>query len=96
MVAYINENLAEDLTLDRLAEVCYISKSYLSHQFKQYTGLSIYQFIIKKRLTVARNMIQEGTPVTEACMTCGFSDYSNFHRSFKKEFGVSPKEFRIR
>ena len=95
-VAYINENLAEDLTLDRLAEVCYISKSYLSHQFKQYTGLSIYQFIIKKRLTVARNMIQEGTPVTEACMTCGFSDYSNFHRSFKKEFGVSPKEFRIR
>lgn len=96
VVAYINDNLAEDLTLDRLAEVCYISKSYLSHQFKQYTGLSIYQFIIKKRLTVARNLIQEGTPVTEACMCCGFSDYSNFHKAFKKEFGVSPKEFRIR
>ena len=94
VVAYINENLAEDLSLDRLAEVCFISKSYLSHQFKQYTGLSLVQFIIKKRLTVARNMIQEGTPVMEACMECGFNDYSNFHKAFKKEFGVSPKEFR--
>lgn len=94
VVSYINSNLAEDLTLDRLAEVCYLSKSYLSHQFKEYTGLTIFQFIIKKRLTVARNLIYEGTPVTEACMRCGFNDYSNFHKAFKKEFGVNPKEFR--
>lgn len=95
VVAYINDNLAEDLTLDRLAEICYISKSYLSHQFKAYTGLTLFQFIIKKRLTVARNMIREGTPVTEACMRCGFNDYSNFHKAFRKEFGASPKEFRM-
>lgn len=94
VVSYINDNLEENLTLGRLAEVCFISKSYLSHQFKEYTGLTVFQFIIKKRLTAARNMIREGIPVIEACMRCGFNDYSNFHKAFRKEFGSSPKAFR--
>ena len=93
VVAYINDNLSEDLTLDRLAEACFVSKSHLAHQFKAYTGLTLYQFIIKKRVTVARNMIREGTPVIEACMRCGFNDYSNLLKAFKREFGRSPKEF---
>ncbi len=94
VVAYINENLAEDLTLDRLADACFISKSYLSHQFKTYTGLTLFQFIIKKRLTVARNMIRDGASMMDACIQCGFNDYSNFHKAFKKEFGQSPRSFR--
>lgn len=96
VIAYINEHLNEDLTIDRLAENCFISKSYLSHQFKIYTGLTLFQYIIKKRVTVARNMLREGATATEACMHCGFNDYSNFHKAFKKEFGQSPKEFRPR
>lgn len=94
VVAYINNNLADDLTLDKLADHCYVSKSYLSHQFKTHTGLTLYQYIIKKRLTVARSMLCEGIPVIETCMRCGFNDYSNFYKAFKKEFGKSPKEFR--
>lgn len=93
VVAYINDNLTADLTLDQLAEACFISKSHLAHQFKTYTGLTLYQFIIKKRVTVARNMLREGAPVMEACMRCGFNDYSNFLKAFKREFGRSPKEF---
>ena len=67
---------------------------YLSHQFKTYTGMPLIQFIIKKRLTAARNMIRSGMPAMDACMLCGFNDYSNFHKAFKKEFGKIPKEFR--
>ena len=93
VVAYINDNLSSDLTLDRLADVCFISKSHLAHQFKTYTGLTLYQFIIKKRVTVARNMIRAGSPVMDACMRCGFNDYSNFLKAFKREFGRNPKEF---
>nr|WP_300129220.1 AraC family transcriptional regulator [uncultured Butyricicoccus sp.] len=93
VVSYINDHLADDLTLDRLADACYISKSHLAHQFKTYTGLTLYQFIIKKRVTVARNLIREGEPVMEACTKCGFNDYSNFLKAFKREFGRSPKEF---
>lgn len=94
VVAYINDHIAEELTLDKLADACFISKSYLSHQFKTFTGLTLFQFIIKKRLTVARNMIREGATMTEACMQCGFNDYSNFHKAFKKEFGQNPREFK--
>lgn len=93
VVAYINDNFADNLTLDHLADVFYISKSYLARQFKIYTGLTLYQFIIKKRLTVARNMLCEGVPVMTACMRCGFNDYSNFIKAFKREFNRSPKEF---
>lgn len=96
IVAYINENLSENLALDRVAETFYMSKSYLSHQFKDYTGMTLYQFIIKKRVTVARNMLREGRPVMEACMQCGFNDYSNFLKAFKREFGKSPKDFMKR
>lgn len=93
VVCYINDHLSDDLTLDRLADACYISKSHLAHQFKTYTGLTLYQFIIKKRVTVARNLIRAGEPVMEACIKCGFNDYSNFLKAFKREFGRSPKEF---
>lgn len=93
VVAYIDQHLEEELSLDRLAKVFYVSKYYLSHKFKEYTGLTLYQFIIKKRLAVARNMLREGCAVTEACLRCGFNDYSNFLKLFKREFGRSPKEF---
>ncbi|MCI7795177.1 MAG: AraC family transcriptional regulator [Lachnospiraceae bacterium] len=49
ILLYINENLSEDLSLDRLASRFYISKYYLSRQFKQFTGLSLYQYIAFKR-----------------------------------------------
>lgn len=93
VVAYINEHLSEELSLDRLAGHFYVSKFYLSHKFKEYTGLTLYQFIIKKRLVVARNMLMAGTPVTQAYLQCGFNDYSNFLKLFKREFDRSPREF---
>ena len=93
VVSYINEHLSEELSLDKLASHFYVSKFYLGHKFKEYTGLTLYQFIIKNRLVVARNMLQEGMPVTRVYLQCGFNDYSNFLKQFKREFGRSPKEF---
>ena len=93
IVSYINNHFNEDLSLEYLADQFYLSKYYLSHQFKQFTGLSLYQFIMKKRLTIARNMLMSGKNVTEACTECGFNDYSNFLKAFKREFGEKPSEF---
>lgn len=93
VVTYINSHYDQDLNLDHLAEHFYLSKYHLSHQFKHFTGLSLYQFIMKKRLTIARNMLIYGKTATEACSECGFSDYSNFLKAFKREFGEKPSEF---
>lgn len=93
ILLYINENLTEELTLDCLSDRFYISKYYLNRKFKQFTGLSLYQYIMKKRLIVARDLLRNGSPVMDACMQCGFNDYSNFLKAFKREFGKLPSEF---
>lgn len=93
VVAYINDHLDENLSLDKLSGTFYISKFHLNNKFKQFTGLTLYQFIMKKRLTVARNMLRQGVPVMDACMRCGFNDYSNFLKAFKREFGCTPRDF---
>lgn len=93
VVQYINENLTEDFSLDELASRFYTSKYYLSRQFKQFTGLSIYQYIMKKRLIISRNMLRSGCSVMEACMRCGFNDYSNYLKAFKREFQMNPSSY---
>lgn len=94
VLAYIDENLSSDLTLERLADLCFISKYHLAHQFKACTGMPVYRYIIKQRVTAARNLICSGLSATEACMQCGFNDYSNFLKAFKREFGCTPKAFQ--
>ncbi|HCW52487.1 MAG TPA: AraC family transcriptional regulator, partial [Clostridium sp.] len=93
VVNYINENLCEDLSLDTLANKFYISKYHLSRQFKQFVGFSIHQYIIKKRLIIARITLTSGNSIEEAFIASGFNSYANFLKSFKEEFGLSPKKF---
>lgn len=90
---YINQNISSDLSLDQIAGRFYISKFYLSKQFKRFTGMSIYQYIIKKRVTISRDMLRLGASVTTACMECGFNDYSNYLKAFKREFNCNPSVF---
>ena len=92
-VEHIETHLTEPLSLTELADTLHVSKFHLNRQFKQYTGLTVYQFIMKKRLLIARAMLKAGQPVTETCLACGFGDYSNFLKAFKREFGCNPKEF---
>ncbi len=92
ILEYVNEHLSEDLSMDKLSSVFFLSKYYLMHKFKQHTGYTIHNYILQKRLLVANNLIKEGKSITAACIESGFNDYSNFVRSFKKLFGLSPKK----
>jgi AraC-like DNA-binding protein len=92
-IGFINDNIENDLSLDVIASELYISKYYLSHYFKKYTGVSLHRFINYKRLMMARSLLRTGANVTYACQKSGFSDYNNFIRSFKKQYGQSPKKF---
>lgn len=93
VLLYINKNVTRNLSLDELSEQFRISKFYLCKQFKNYTGITIYQYIMKKRLILSLDMLRKGTPVTVACRECGFNDYSNYLKAFKREFGKNPKDF---
>lgn len=93
VITYINENLADDLSIDHLSSMFFISKYHLMHKFKMQTGYSIHQYILQKRLIKANTLIQSGKPATEVSIECGFGDYSCFVRAFKKLFGLSPKKY---
>ncbi len=93
VLGYINQHYSEDLTLDFLANRFFISKYHLSREFGRLIGTSVHRYIVQKRLVMAKQMMQEGRSSTEACQRCGFGDYSNFYRSFKAEYQISPREF---
>lgn len=94
VISFINEHLREDLPVDRIAQSCYLNRSYLMHLFRQETGYTLGSYITEKRLFTARTMIQSGTPVTEAAARSGFSSYTTFYRAYRKKFGEAPKEAR--
>lgn len=95
-IEYINEHLLDTFSLDELSEKLYYNGTYISRKFKAITGLSIQQYILRKRIYLAQNYLSEGKSVTESGMLSGFGDYSNFSKIFKKNVGVSPKQYQKR
>ena len=94
IIEYINNHLSEKLTSDSIAEKFFISKYHLHHIFKEYTNVSLYDYILSKRIIYAKSLIRHGHNITDACFMCGFKDYSTFYKSFVSKTGQSPKEYK--
>lgn len=92
LLRYINHNLTEDLSIETLARKYYLSKYHMMRKFKEETGYTIHNYIISKRLLLARTKISEGTPILKAAQLSGFSDYTTFSRAYKKQFGIAPSQ----
>ena len=92
LLRYINHNLTEDLSIETLARKYYLSKYHMMRKFKEETGYTIHNYIISKRLLLARTKISEGTPILKASQLSGFSDYTTFSRAYKKQFGTAPSQ----
>lgn len=91
---YIHLHLEDDLSLDALARHFFVSKYHISHVFKENMGISLHQYLSKKRIYACKNLLLAGHPIHEIAETYGFKDYSSFFRAFKKEFHMGPKEYR--
>lgn len=94
VIEYINNNLFSGLNVDKIAEELFISRYYLMHKFKEITGESVYSYISKKRLLYAADLLQDGASAKCACYESGYNDYSVFLKAFKKEFGITPANYK--
>ncbi|WP_321003017.1 AraC family transcriptional regulator [Eisenbergiella porci] len=91
---YIDTHLCEKLTLEYVAGQFHVSTSTISHLFRRQLDVSFYHCVIQRRLINAKNKILQGMSLQDVWEACGFTDYSSFYRLFKKEYGISPREFR--
>ena len=63
------------------------------HKFKKETGYTLHNYVMQKRLLMAKDLITNGEPITKTYIQCGFNDYSCFLRCFKNFFHKSPSYF---
>lgn len=93
VVDYVNNHYGEQISLEDLADKMYVSKYHLSHEFSKKMGTSVYHYIQKKRVQMARQKLAGGEKPNSVYRQCGFADYAGFYRAFRTEYGVCPKTF---
>lgn len=93
ILAYINQNISQPITMEQLATHFFLSESYICRIFKAATGTTINKYITARRISIAKSLLNEGFSVSETYERSGFNDYSNFFKAFTKAVGVSPKKY---
>lgn len=92
IILYLNGNYTGEITLDALQEKFFISKYHLCREFRKATGLTVHEYVRRKRLTKVHELRSQGLRIGDAAMEAGFRDYSSFYRAFRKEYGTPPKK----
>ncbi len=87
---YIEEHLCNDINLPKLSRQFGLSVNALNSFFKKETRMTLHQFIIQRRLQLARILLKEGKSVTDTAYDTGFGDLSHFIRTFKAKTGLTP------
>ena len=91
---YYTIHLDENLNIADLARLFNVSASWLAHEFTRFTHRSVYNYILYRRVTLARQQMLGNASLNNIAYQCGFSDYSNFLRTFTKMAGMSPSDYR--
>ena len=93
LCAYIDRHLEGDLSVETLSAHFFTSRYHLMRTFKAQTGSTLHQYITRRRILRAAELIGSGMPVAKAAALCGYEDYSAFLRAFKSIFKITPKHF---
>lgn len=94
ILKYINNNIMNTITLDILSDRFFISKSHLCDIFKKTIGMTVNEYILHRRILIAKQLMSQDISLLEICNQCGFNSYTSFARNFKVLTGVNPKEYR--
>ncbi len=93
-IKYIDGHFSEDINCSEIAKKVSVSKFHLDHMFKEFVGISLWEYVVLKRLLFVNQNIQRGVSVNEASYLAGFHNYSNFYRLYKKHFNITPAEYK--
>ena len=92
---YVEENLAEDISLEMAADFAGVSSFYLSKLFKEEKGETYINYVSDKRLEKSCQLLaQTDLSIKEITATIGYNDQNYYSRIFKTKYGLSPKEYR--
>ena len=95
-IAYIQDHLADDISLDAIANEVGMSQYHFGRLFKQATGFSPYQYALKCRVERGKELLlHKKLSINEVALEVGFSSQSHFTQSFKKLLGVTPKQLMV-
>lgn len=92
---FVNANYMKKFTVGDLARKCFISPRQLQEKFKKYTGRSISDYVVRKRIEAAELLLKKGIQsIQEIAFNCGFNDFSYFSKKFREITGKTPREYR--
>lgn len=94
ILEYANTHFAEPLSCKDIAKAVNISKFHLERIFKEHVGVSLWNYIISRRLLCFNDLVRQGISIEDACFQSGFNNYSNFYRIYKSRTGMTPRQFK--
>lgn len=90
-IDYVSDHIKERIGLSEIAKHLHLSREYTAFLFKREMGMTVSEFINRKKLALARDMIREGgLSLCEVSEAVGYDNYGYFSRLFKKRYGITP------
>src|SRR5260370_32955939 len=94
-LAYIEDHLAEDVSLSQLASITGISASHFKTLFRESAGVPLHQYVIQRRIDRAKDLLMAGNlSIAEIALATGFSHQSHLARHMRRASGLSPRAMK--
>lgn len=92
--AYVDENLCNNITVEKIADDLHHNSDYLGRLFHEVTGGSLKYYINAKKISLAQKYLCEGYSPYDVCFMIGYNNYTSFSRRFSSHIGCSPKQYQ--
>lgn len=92
---YMEQHYMDNITVEKLAHLGYMSKTSFNRRFKKEIGITPIDYLIEVRIKMAKLMLtRKSNPITEIAARCGFGSSAHFSTFFQKKAGMTPSEYR--